>query len=45
MVLDEYGIFRSIIIVNYSFVGFLKVGLGFSKGGMVGIKIKVMLFF
>lgn len=44
MALDEYGIFRSIITANYSFVGSSKVGSGFSKGGMVGTKTKVMLF-
>lgn len=36
--LDEYGIFRSIIIANHSFVGSSNVGSGFSKGDMAGIK-------
>lgn len=37
---SEYGIFRSIIIANHSFVGSSNVGSGFSKGDMAGIKTR-----
>lgn len=42
--LDEYGVFRSITTANCSFAGSSNVGTGFSKGDMVEIKTRVMLF-